>query len=121
MADDLETKTVAQLTTLYNEVPGTKPVKKFSTKPEAIRRYRQALSAWEKANPPSAKPGKPSPKRRAPHAKTSVSQRCKQLIREGLTNAEVWAIVKAEFGLDDKKKYYPAWNRSWLVRHGENV
>lgn len=151
MFDALETKTVAEITALYNAVPGTKPVKKFETKAKAIARYRQALGAEPtapeptapsaepaaqptlpdsevavlgpnpKATAPSPKPTAPSPKRRAPRAKTSISQRCKELIRDGLTNADVWDVIKDEFLLDDKKKYYPAWNRSWMARHGEKV
>lgn len=51
----------------------------------------------------------------------SVSAACQRLIREGKSNNEVWLIIKAEFNLDDKKKYYPAWNRSMMARKGEDV
>lgn len=108
MTTNLETKTVAQITELYNAVPGVKPVKKFSSKAEAIKRYLKVA------------PKQPA-KISKPRAKTSVSARCKELIRDGLNNADVWVIVKDEFHLDDSKKYYPAWNRSWMARHGEVV
>lgn len=57
---------------------------------------------------------KPEPKKRQ-----SVSARCCELILEGKDNKEVWEVIKKEFGLDDKKRGYPAWNRSKLRREGK--
>lgn len=43
------------------------------------------------------------------------------LIRAGKTNAEVWAAIKTQFNLDDKKRGYPAWYRADLRKQGEQV
>lgn len=48
----------------------------------------------------------------------SVSQ---ALIRSGKTNTEVWEIIKERFNLDDRKKGYPAWYRSYMRLRGEAV
>lgn len=41
------------------------------------------------------------------------------LIKEGKSNQEVWAIIQPMFNLEDKKKYYPSWYRCHLRRMGE--
>lgn len=48
-------------------------------------------------------------------AKTSVAQRCRELC-PAHDNAAVFAILQAEFGLDDGKKWYPAWYRRHEAR-----
>ena len=49
--------------------------------------------------------------------RVSVSSRCRELIRAGKSDAEVWAIIKPEFSLSDAKKTYPAWYRSEIRRN----
>ena len=44
-----------------------------------------------------------------------------EAILAGYTNAEVFKILKARFGLDDDKKSYPAWYRGKLRREGKLV
>lgn len=50
----------------------------------------------------------------------SLSARMRELILQGKTNEETWAIVASEFSIDidDKRKSYPAWNRYDLIRKG---
>lgn len=48
----------------------------------------------------------------------SVSKRCQDLINAGKTNEQIWDLIQDEYGLDDAKKYYPAWNRSHMRRNG---
>lgn len=50
--------------------------------------------------------------------KRTVSGVCRQLVKDGKTNAEIWAVVKKEFKLTDSKKHYPAWYRAELARKG---
>lgn len=50
--------------------------------------------------------------------KETISGVICQLIMGGKTNKEIWGIVKSKFNLDDTKKYYPAWNRSQMIRDG---
>lgn len=54
----------------------------------------------------------------AKQAKVTVSSRARELILDGLANADVFAKLKDEFSLDDSKKHYPAWYRSELRRKG---
>lgn len=105
---DLNTMTIAQLTSFYNQKTGSS-LKKFSTKSDGIRR---CLPLIEK----KAKSGRKDPKRGP-----SITQTCIQLIRLGKTNDEIWSAIQPQFGLDESKKYYPSWNRAYLRRQGEKV
>lgn len=63
------------------------------------------------------------PSTQAPAAKKAakrvgISQTARDLILAGKTNAEVWAVLQAQFKLDDSKKHYPTWYRSELKRKG---
>lgn len=49
--------------------------------------------------------------------KENVSSVARQLIKDGKTNKEIWAILKDKFKLDDSKKHYPAWYRSQAKRN----
>lgn len=51
-------------------------------------------------------------------AKRTVTSVVREMIFGGLTNAEIWAAIKEEFKLDDKKKSYPAWYRADAKRRG---
>lgn len=98
---DLNTLTIAQLTAFYNEKAGAS-IKKFSTKADGIRRCTPFLAP-------------PAKTRRSKHTITAVA--CQE-IRLGKTNAEVWAILQEQFKLDDSKKHYPTWYRSYMKRKG---
>lgn len=52
------------------------------------------------------------------HETRTVSSACRQLVKAGKTNAEIWEIVKKEFKLTDNKKHYPAWYRAEVARKG---
>lgn len=65
---------------------------------------------------------KASKKPEAPKAtKETVSSVARDLIRKGLTNAQVFEALQKKFNLDDSKKGYPAWYRSDMARKGEVV
>lgn len=49
--------------------------------------------------------------------KPSVSARCRELFTTH-DNAAIFAILQAEYGLDDKKRGYPAWYRADAKRRG---
>lgn len=51
-------------------------------------------------------------------ATRSVSSVARALLAAGKTNEQVWAVIKAEFKLDDGKKGYPAWYRAEMLRKG---
>jgi hypothetical protein len=51
----------------------------------------------------------------------TATEAIRRMIRAGSSNAEIWEVVKKQFNLDDKKKYYPAWYRFDLRRKGEKV
>lgn len=51
----------------------------------------------------------------------SISATARQLILDGLTNQEVWEVLKATFNLDDTKKHYPTWYRCEMKRTGKLV
>jgi len=73
------------------------------------------LAPVPKAEKPAkvAKPAKAKdlPWERKPEGMT-VSQLARKLIRDGLTNAEIWVKLKEQFSLADNKRYYPAWYRA---------
>lgn len=48
----------------------------------------------------------------------TVSSVAREMIIAGSTNAEIWSVLQAEFGLDDKKKGYPSWYRSQCRQNG---
>lgn len=48
----------------------------------------------------------------------TVSSVAREMILAGATNKEVWEELQRLFGLDDKKRGYPAWYRSDLRRKG---
>lgn len=54
-----------------------------------------------------------------PAEEMTVSDVARTLILEGKTNKEVWAVIKAQFNLDDSKKSYPSWYRCELKRKGQ--
>lgn len=86
-----------------------KALSSFASK-AAIEAAMAPLQAEVDAKRPAAKPNAIK--------RPSVSARCVELILSKKTNDEVWATVKAEFGLGDDKKHYPGWNRAMLKRTG---
>lgn len=67
---------------------------------------------------PAVKEAAPAVKESKPAKRTGISQTARDLILAGKTNVEVWALLQAQFGLDDSKKHYPTWYRSELKRKG---
>lgn len=58
--------------------------------------------------PEPAKRGRKAPAEpKAP--RTTIGGTIRDLHAAGKTNAEVWAIVQPQFGLDDGKKWYVSW------------
>lgn len=60
-----------------------------------------------------------SAKRVKKERKATISGTCRDLIRSGKTNEEVWAIVQPMFKMPDHHKHYPGWYRAQMVRAGE--
>lgn len=69
-----------------------------------------------------AKPATTAQKAPAPKAKgQSAAALFKELIlKGGQTDDQIFAQVKKVFNLDDGKRSYVAWYRSWLKNHGQN-
>lgn len=40
----------------------------------------------------------------------------KELILEGKSNEEIWAVIQPKFNMPDNLKYYPSWYRSYFRR-----
>jgi len=57
-------------------------------------------------------------KRKMSHKET-VSAVARALVLAGNDNAEIWSVLQKRFGLDDKKRGYPAWYRNELRRKGQ--
>lgn len=51
-------------------------------------------------------------------AKVTVSSVARELLKQGMSNEQVWEQLKATFKLDDGKKHYPAWYRAQMKRDG---
>ncbi len=45
----------------------------------------------------------------------------RRMITAGHSNAELWAALVGHFGLDDRKRGYPAWYRHQMRKAGEQV
>lgn len=51
-------------------------------------------------------------------SRVSVASRCRELLATH-TNEEIFAILQAEFGVDEKKRGYPGWYRADAKRKGK--
>lgn len=100
-------KTFRKLTT--EEITMAKATAKKRVDPEV-----PASSAKGKAKAAKAKKGPVT-------REQTASRMFQQLIMEGkLTDDQIFAKVKTEFGLDDKKRGYVAWYRNHLKKNGSN-
>ena len=45
----------------------------------------------------------------------------RNLIAEGKTNAEIWAVIQPQFRLRDDQRHYPAWYRRHLKRRERKI
>lgn len=91
---------------------------KTPAKTAAVKTKKPIPGRGPKAAKPAAKPAKAAkePGERKPSAATMF----KTLIMEGkLTDAQIFAKVQKEFGLDDNKRSYVKWYRNDLVKKGE--
>lgn len=79
---------------------------------EAVTKQKRAVTTVVKGA------GKSSVPNIKPTGSSSISQTARELILDGKTNQEVWAVLKSEFNLDDSKKHYPTWYRCELKRRG---
>lgn len=111
---DLSAQTVTQLVAIAAQVAAklgvTFTTTKFKDKATAIKRVSALIAQLP------AETTKKSGKREG-----TVSAVARQLILDGKTNKEVWAIIQPQFKLDDSKKHYPAWYRAELRRNGYEV
>jgi len=93
---------------------------KTNRKPVQVSGANAKPAAKAKPAPkPEAKAPATAPKAPAPAAKPSCRSVCRELIRAGKTNAEIWAIVQPMFSMPDKHKHYPAWSRNEMKREAE--
>jgi hypothetical protein len=118
----IELMSGAELASVYNVLAqklGIGTIKKFTDRPTGIKRVLAIVAtAKAAAAKNAAKPAKPAKSAAKADRKASVSGTIQSLISAGKTNAEIWDDVKVQFNMDDSKKYYPAWNRSMMVRKG---
>jgi hypothetical protein len=115
----IELMSGAELASVYNVLAqkfGVGTIKKFTDRPTGIKRVLAIVAAAKSAA--AKKVAKPAKSAAKADRKVSVSGAIQSLISAGKTNAEIWDDVKVQFNMDDSKKYYPAWNRSMMVRKG---
>lgn len=87
-----------------------------------------------KAKPPKSKKKNAKPKPTKKDKVTSTKQRREKqvnkdsisgailnLINAGKSNAEIWESIKIKFKLDESKKWYPGWYRSYFRRKAERL
>lgn len=115
--------TLAQLTVEYNAravAAGKNPIKRFGGSIAQLQQRIDALPPVKAKAVKAAKTAKPARGESAnqPGSKPTVAGRCQELVLAGKTNAEIWALVQAEFDLDDSKKSYPGWYRNHMKRKG---
>lgn len=112
--------TIKEITAIYN-THSDHPIKKFETKADAIRRTEEIILQKKKIK---MECGSEILLLTGPKVKKmSLTKKCCQLIVAGKSNEEIWKILCIEYGFrtDDKRKSYPGWNRSMLVRTGQMV
>lgn len=99
-----------------------KPIKKTQSKPQA------ETQAKPKAKPKAKQKAKAKPVVSDEHEEPattrstsgkSISKIIQGMILKGMSNQQIWDVMKQQYGLDDSKKYYPAWNRSEMRRSGK--
>jgi len=115
-------KTLVQTYNDYAKELGLKAVTRFATTKDGERRLA-ALRAKAGTTAPKAKPTKAAKAAKGKSANQAgrtptVASRCMDLIRDGLDNAAIWAIVSKEFKLADEKRHYPGWYRNHMKRKG---
>ncbi|CAB4142864.1 hypothetical protein UFOVP1414_20 [uncultured Caudovirales phage] len=118
----IELMSGGELAASYNALAqkfGVGTIKKFTDRPTGIKRLLAIVNAAKAAAAKNAsKSAKPAKSAAKAERKASVSGTIQQLIVAGKSNVEIWGIIQPQFGLDESKKYYPAWNRSMMVRKG---
>ena len=115
----IELMSGGELAASYNALAqklGIGTIKKFTDRPTGIKRLLAIVNTAKAAAAKNA--SKPAKSAAKAERKASVSGTIQQLIVAGKSNVEIWGIIKPQFGLDESKKYYPAWNRSMMVRKG---
>lgn len=112
------------MTKLYNtRDSATSALRKLGIKPRDYDLFIRKMDGKFECNVEAAAahlasllPSTPAAKKAA--KRVGISQTARDLILAGKTNAEVWAVLQAQFKLDDGKKHYPTWYRSELKRKG---
>lgn len=95
----------------------TKATKAASTKANSKTTVKKEPAAKKAPMPKKA----PAPKKINGEKRESAAQMFKDLIMEGkLTDAQIFAKVKAKYGLDDSKAGYVKWYRNHLDKQGMN-
>jgi hypothetical protein len=82
-----------------------------TAEPKKATKMKPVTTMKRAKDEPAAKKAKDLPWEGAPKGMT-VSQLARKLIKDGLTNSEIWAKLKEQFNLADNKRYYPAWYRA---------
>jgi hypothetical protein len=92
--------------------PPEAPVKPATQKPSTAAKPAAVVQ-----KPAAAKPAAAADKAKKPSAGARF---CELIMANKLTDDEIFAKVKAEFGLDDKKRSYVGWYRNDLKKKGQN-
>ena len=77
-------------------------------------------AAQDSRRPPEAKATKAKAKATKAES-SSVAQRCRDLILEGLSNKDIFDRLQKEGALDEDKRHYPGWYRCQMRRQGHEV
>lgn len=116
---------ITPLSQLEKEMAIKKQATQEAVKETTAAKRAAAKSATKPATKAAAK--KPATKAAAKPTETSgerkpsAAQRFQELIMAGkMTDDQIFATVKAEFGLDDKKRGYVHWYRNYLTKQGKN-
>lgn len=112
-----EVKTTAEMTNVGNNVvafPSKTDEDPAEAAAAAIRSGAKAKDAIRATAPAAAKPEKaPKP---AKEKKPTIAARVRELIAQGLDNAQIWAKVQPEFNILDKHRGMVSWYRNDLLR-----
>ncbi len=72
--------------------------------------------APKKITKPKGKPVKKAKAKSDKPARISIGSVVRDLVKAGKDNDAIWKAIKAQFKLDDTKKWYPAWYRADVAR-----
>lgn len=82
----------------------------------AAKAAEEAKAKAKARKPRAPKERKPKTPKEPKAPRASLSNEIRTMIVDGMTNDEIWAVLKEKYGFGDNKRHYPAWYRGEMRR-----